>query len=327
MRSTFAGLALVALTAAKPVPQSSGSCSSDYDGEFKIQVIKAGDKVKRQEDDTALVMTLSGGKLMDDQGRTGYIASNMQFQFDSPPQKNAQQTGDFAVCGDMLAHSGETTWDQCLSGDFYNLYSENNGGQCEEINIQVIGSGASPSGGASQIPDGQVTGSAVSSQPPVTQISDGQIQASTALSAPVTQISDGQIQATTATPVAPVTQISDGQLQAPTSTAVAPVTQISDGQIQAPTSTAAPAPSCTQIVDGTKFDPARCLKSLANYLPGQPQCPVASTGSIPYPGANSTVIGAQPSASVVPATGAASSFNIGSSVAGLVAAVAALAMF
>ncbi|KAI6894609.1 hypothetical protein KC334_g12047, partial [Hortaea werneckii] len=150
-----------------------------------------------------------------------------------------------------LALDGTAIWYQCLSGDFYNLYDENDAAQCSPVYINAIGSGssasASASGVASQIPDGQVTASPVPSaavcqladgQPQndancVSQIGDGQVQAPTG--APVTQISDGQVQASTAAPstAAPVTQISDGQVQAPTSTA-APVTQIGDGQIQAP---------------------------------------------------------------------------------------------
>jgi hypothetical protein len=253
-------------------------------------------------------MTLQDGVLKDDEGRTGYIASNRQFQFDAPPQAGAIFTSGFSVCppNNFLAIGGKTTWYQCLSGDFYNLYDQSQGGQCEKVNIQVIGGGSTPAPAptsapepttapASQEGDGQITGSAVA---PVSQIPDGQITGSAV--APVTQITDGQPQAPSA--VAPITQITDGQIQAPTSTPVAPITQISDGQIQAPTATA----SCTQIVDG------------------QPQCPVV-TGSIPPYGGNSSVAPAYPS-SIVPATGAAATAGLGNQIIGLAAGVIAVAM-
>jgi len=290
MRSAYAGLALAALAVAKPVPQSSSSCSMNYPGSFKIQVVKTGSKAKRQSNgDEDLVVTLKDGILMDNQGRQGEIVANKQFQFDQPLQAGAIQTNGFQVCGGYLAHSGDvTTWDECLSGDFYNLYSDNsfaagNPGQCKQINIQVIGSSAS---------------AVAATTAPVTQISDGQPQASTAVPAPVTQISDGQIQATTATPVAPVTQITDGQIQAPTSTPVAPVTQISDGQIQAPTSTVAPV---TQISDGQVQAP-----TAAPYPSGTGAAMPSGTGVMPY------------STGVVPATGAAATNG---PIAGLIAAV------
>lgn len=260
-------------------------------------------------------MTLSGGILKDAQGRTGYIASNNQFQFDAPPQAGAIYTSGFSVCQDgSLALGSDTTWYQCLSGDFYNLYDENDAGQCSPVHIVVIGGGmaspppvASATGVESVMPDGQPTGSAAPTpicqiadgQPQatgcITQISDGQIQAPTSTAAPVTQISDGQIQATSGV----VTQISDGQIQATS----AVVTQISDGQIQA--TSAAPNP-CTQIVDG------------------QPQCPGSTGYPMPSYGANNTYSSATPS--IAPATGAGVSVSVGNQAFGLIAGIFALAM-
>merc|ERR1712070_577911 len=246
MRSAFAPLALAALASATPMPQAGSSaaadCGSSYDGEFMIQVVNVTSSAKRsvqKRQDKVLTMTLQDGVLKDDEGRTGYIASNNQFQFDAPPQANALETSGFSICSNgSLALDGTAIWYQCLSGDFYNLYDENDAAQCSPVYINAIGGGssasASASGVASQIPDGQVTASPVPSAA-VCQLADGQPQNDANC---VSQIGDGQIQAPTST-AAPVTQISDGQIQAPTSTA-APVTQISGGQIQAPTSTAAP---------------------------------------------------------------------------------------
>lgn len=118
-------------------------------------------------------MTLVDGVLTDDEGRTGYIASNSQFQFDAPPQAGAQYTAGFSVCSNgSLAIGGDAIWQQCLSGTFYNLYDENEAGQCSPVYINVLGGGSDAAG---DIGDGQVTASPVSSEAAVTQIDDGQV--------------------------------------------------------------------------------------------------------------------------------------------------------
>ena len=72
---------------------------------------------------STLSVTLKNGVLLDSQGRTGYIASNYQFQFDAPAQAGAIYTSGFSVCSNgSLALGGSALWWQCLSGDFYNLY-------------------------------------------------------------------------------------------------------------------------------------------------------------------------------------------------------------
>ncbi|KAI6879494.1 hypothetical protein KC334_g17001, partial [Hortaea werneckii] len=143
MRSAFAPLALAALAAATPMPQASSSatadCSSSYDGEFMIQVVNVTSSAKRsvqKRQDKVLTMTLQDGVLKDDEGRTGYIASNNQFQFDAPPQANALETSGFSICSNgSLALDGTAIWYQCLSGDFYNLYDENDAAQCSPVYI------------------------------------------------------------------------------------------------------------------------------------------------------------------------------------------------
>lgn len=118
-------------------------------------------------------MTLQGGILKDQAGRTGYIASNRQFQFDNPVQAGAISQSGWSVCSNnSLALAGSAIFYQCLSGSFYNLYDRSQGGQCAAIYIETLtGSNmAAPSGAQS-----------------VSAISDGQPQASTAK---VTQISD-----------------------------------------------------------------------------------------------------------------------------------------
>lgn len=86
-----------------------------------------------------LSLTLKNGILLDSQGRTGYIASNYQFQFDKPAQAGAIYTSGWSVCGNgTLALGGQTTFYQCLSGNFYNLYNENWAPQCNPVTIDVL---------------------------------------------------------------------------------------------------------------------------------------------------------------------------------------------
>ncbi|KAL0261001.1 hypothetical protein SLS55_004693 [Diplodia seriata] len=99
--------------------------------------------------DSTLTLTLSGddGVLRDARNRTGYVASNYQFQFDAPPQSGALYTAGFSVCGGgddgegndkVLALGGSKTWYRCLSGEFYNLYDRWWAEQCEEVGIEVV---------------------------------------------------------------------------------------------------------------------------------------------------------------------------------------------
>ncbi|QDS74598.1 hypothetical protein FKW77_008420 [Venturia effusa] len=86
-----------------------------------------------------LTVTLDGGVLKDDKGRTGYIASNYQFQFDAPPQSGSIYTAGFSVCSNgSLALGGSTVWYQCRSGDFYNLYDRWWAPQCNPVTINAV---------------------------------------------------------------------------------------------------------------------------------------------------------------------------------------------
>ena len=118
-------------------------------------------------------MTLAGGILKDQAGRTGYVAANDQFQFDDPPQTGAIYTAGFSLCANnSLALGGTAVWWQCLSGSFYNLYADKQGDQCNEVYIEAINGGGSggggSGGGATQASDGQPAETGA-----VTQISDG----------------------------------------------------------------------------------------------------------------------------------------------------------
>jgi len=252
--------ALVTPTAAAPA-----GCSATAAGEFQITVVNSTilkrDEMERRADscgtEGTLTLTLAGGILHDAKGRTGYIASNFQFQFDEPPQTGAIYTGGFSVCSNgSLALGGSAIFYECLSGSFYNLYNENWAAQCEPVLIDILACSAS-SGAASVASDGQptVTGAAT-----ITQLSDGQ-PGGTGIATLVSQITDGQPQAPSA---GVISEYSDGQPQVPVPTAVG---QISDGQVQVTTAavaTSAPA-VVSQISDGQVQ-----ATSAAAQAPGSP---------------------------------------------------------
>lgn len=239
-------------------------------------------------------MTLQDGVLKDSKDRTGYIASNFQFQFDGPPQAGAIYTAGFSTCNNgSLALGGSTVFYRCLSGDFYNLYDRHWAAQCEPIEIVAAscdGASSGSKGGnvankpigtslvqttiVTVIADGQPQVRTTVVPVPMCQIGDGQVQVRTTPCAsvpPVSQIPDGQPQGPTLAP--PVSQISDGQIQAPT-TVPPPVSQIADGQPQAPPQTAAPVPPpVSQISDGQPQAPTQTAPVVSQIPDGQPQAP------------------------------------------------------
>lgn len=322
---SYIALALASTALAFPQTSGSSSCASSTSGTFQIQTVNQTSNNNKRDLEArqlagALTLTLQNGILKDQAGRQGYIAANDQFQFDQPVQAGALQTDGFALCSNnSLAltkgarTAGATTFFQCLSGTFYNLYADTQGAQCVPIYIQAVNQG---SGSASQISDGQpqATAPAASATNAVSQISDGQPQATTpaaSVSKVVSQISDGQPQATTPAASASrvVSQISDGQPQAgtPAPSVSRVVSQISDGQPQAGT----PAPSVTRVVsqisDGQPQagTPAPSVTNVVSQISdGQPQAPIATgNGTISRPNATAS----QPSQF----TGAASSATLG----------------
>ncbi|KJK90924.1 hypothetical protein H633G_05213 [Metarhizium anisopliae BRIP 53284] len=258
-------------------------CSTSHDGKFQVSIYSRGEakrSVEKRacEGEGTLVMTLKDGVLKDSHDRTGYIASNYQFQFDGPPQANALKSSGFSLCQNgSLALDGTTEFYRCLSGNFYNLYDRHWAEQCSPIDITTV---------VNVIGDGQPQVHTTVVPIPMCQIGDGQVQVRTTPCAsvpqaptktaappapPVSQISDGQIQGPpkTAAPPPPVSQISDGQPQAPTHTEAPPppVSQISDGQPQAPTHTQAPPPPVTQISDGQPQAPTNATTKAPTAVP------------------------------------------------------------
>jgi len=163
-----------------------------YPGTFEITVVNVTSSTKRslttRQKAGVLTLKLANGVLTDQAGRIGYIASNYQFQFDSPPQTGAIYTSGFSVCGNKsLALGGSAVFYQCDSGGFFNLYDRLWAAQCTPVYL-VAQAGA----GATEASDGQPAASTV--VPAVTQLTDGQPGATSVLaSAPaVTQLTDGQ---------------------------------------------------------------------------------------------------------------------------------------
>lgn len=292
---SFIALALAA--AALAMPQASSppaGCQASTSGTFQITTVNVTSSRKRDVLEArqlagALTLRLQNGILRDQAGRQGYIASNYQFQFDEPVQAGARETSGFSLCSNgSLALSSSSRpaaiWYSCLSGTFYNLYSQSTGAQCIPIYIVAVNQGGSASQVSdgqpqvtqpprvSQISDGQPQAS--TPRPVVSQISDGQPQAPSARPPVVSQISDGQPQAPTARPPV-VSQISDGQPQAPTARPPV-VSQISDGQPQAPQPTSR-APVVSQISDGQPQAPRPTSRPVVSQISdGQPQAPVAT---------------------------------------------------
>ncbi|MCJ1472339.1 hypothetical protein MMC13_000986 [Lambiella insularis] len=98
-----------------------------------------GQQIVACQSSGTLSITLANGILKDSFGRTGYIASNFQFQFDNPPQAGAIFTAGFSVGNNgSLALGGSAVWFQCLSGSFYNLYNKNWAPQCSGITIETL---------------------------------------------------------------------------------------------------------------------------------------------------------------------------------------------
>ncbi|KAI0155355.1 hypothetical protein GGR57DRAFT_501945 [Xylariaceae sp. FL1272] len=202
-------LALVsALFGATLVAATPDGCSSSFDGKFEISVdqvttTKRGVPAKRDVcgSEGILVLTLEDGTLLDAQGRTGYIASNNQFQFDSPVQAGSLVDSGFSVCeGNILALGDSKTFYQCKSGTFYNLYNDDWAEQCEAVTIVAVSCGTEDT--VSQGSDGQVIGTTVVQTTIVTALSDGQPQVITTT-----------LPSTIYTTVVPVSEYSDGQVQ------------------------------------------------------------------------------------------------------------------
>ena len=130
MTATSSAAVTSSATSALPVSTASSAApsSSSSGGSTSMATCKGG-----------LSITLNGTKLTDQSGRTGYIASNFQLQFDNPPQAGAIYTSGFSICGNgTLALGGSNIFYQCLSGNFYNIYDRKWAAQCSPAYIETM---------------------------------------------------------------------------------------------------------------------------------------------------------------------------------------------
>ncbi|PHH49870.1 Cell wall mannoprotein CIS3 [Ceratocystis fimbriata CBS 114723] len=243
-----------------PVEPAPSGCSASADSRFKITVIEPSKTYSSKQDssscdnDALLVLSLNNGVLTDAHNRTGYIASNRQFQFDAPPQSGALLTAGFSVCGNgSLALGGSTVWYQCQSGDFSNLYDANWAQQCEPIHLNAVDCGTN--GNTTAGSDG------------------GAVNAAVAL--PVCEIGDGQIQAHTTVCGA-----------SPTTSTSAPSISVSEtSAVSIPT----PVLTSTGVVD-TIVDPVYTETPATPAIPGYSETPV-DPGNAPSSGLSTVIMG------------------------------------
>ena len=83
--------------------------------------------------------------MTDQCGRTGSVVANSQFQFDDLVQVDALAADGFSICeNNTLSVLGSAVFYQCLNAKteersaFNNLYTENQGGQCNASYIQAV---------------------------------------------------------------------------------------------------------------------------------------------------------------------------------------------
>jgi hypothetical protein len=190
--STVALLAFVAAASAQTPP----GCSTSYPGTFEISpknITASGKRdlsiLERQAEGACTstpVITLSDGILTDDQGRTGEIVNNTQFQFDKLVQNNAEFTSGFSICENgTLAIAGTTIFYACLSGTFDNLYYQSQGAQCFPVYIDIIPC-VGPSGTPSVLPTTASSTPSTASSTPVTTSSAPAVTSITSSMAPLT---------------------------------------------------------------------------------------------------------------------------------------------
>lgn len=276
-----------------PPSKAPAGCLANFAGNFEVTVI-AANLAKRDKDallnlrkrkecghDGVLVISLSNSVAKDALSRTGYIASNYQFQFDQPAQAGALYTAGFSLCENGLMALGNSTqfW-QCKSGDFWNLYDRNWAAQCDPVVLKAMPCGPNTDGSYSG-DQGHVIGTNIVTTTIIRPIADGQPQVITTI-VPIAmcQIGDGQIQAHT-TPCASlsvplesgpaVSQITDGQIQVP---------PLTSGPVTTPavvTPTAAPTPMPT---GGTIAPPAQPSGTPGVSSPAAP--PLSSGGKLQW---------------------------------------------
>lgn len=87
-----------------------------------------------------LVLTLKNSILRDAINRIGSIVADRQFQFDGPPpQHGTLYASGWSITNDGKLSLGEsTTFYQCASGEYYNLYDHPIAYQCNPVTLDVV---------------------------------------------------------------------------------------------------------------------------------------------------------------------------------------------
>ena len=116
--------------------QNSNSTSSKGDSKGDS---KSSGTTESCKGSNTLTMKLKNSVLTDLKGRVGSIVANHQFQFDGPPpQAGAIYAAGWYVKDGYLGLGKNSSFYQCHSGDFYNLYDKKIGDQCSEVKLSVI---------------------------------------------------------------------------------------------------------------------------------------------------------------------------------------------
>jgi hypothetical protein len=191
----FTGVIGVMAGVAGLVSALPSSCDPTVMSPFELTTVPLGSVVSLTKrggcsGDSTLVVHLTDSVLVDAKGRTGYISSNDQLQFDKPAQSGFKTADGFSVCsnGTVLLDESPIFW-ACKSGPFSNIYSVKVAPQCEPVQLNALFCGDD----AADIP-APVGAPVVTTVVPA--ILDGvETAITTALPVPLCQINDGQVQA------------------------------------------------------------------------------------------------------------------------------------
>ncbi|KAI0908857.1 hypothetical protein F4823DRAFT_464422 [Ustulina deusta] len=296
-----------------PTGAAPAGCTGTVNGKFELTVAKVTEQKRSIPERRAecgaegtLVVTLEDGSTFDAQGRTGYIASNYQFQFDAPAQAGALFTSGFTVCGDnVLALGASKTFYQCLSGDFYNLYDRTWAAQCEPVSLLAIPCGSKDS--AAQSPDGQIVGTTVVYTTIITALPDGQPQVVTtslpvpvySTYVPVSEYTDGQIQVTPGTGSAPASVPATSVPATSVPATSAPETSAPETSAPETSAPATSAASSSSISVPVESSPVTSPASTSSAPASSSSAPPATTTAAPTTGGSSNVAAGSMGALVV----------------------------
>lgn len=119
--------------------EDSEDCGDEDDEDDDESFVSPVYAVSCATEDT-LQMTLEDGVLRDVNDRLGCIVGGHQFQFDGPvPQYGTLYAGGWSITDKgQLSLGNSTKFYQCASGDFYNLYDQPVGLQCNPVTLDVV---------------------------------------------------------------------------------------------------------------------------------------------------------------------------------------------